>query len=35
MYMRYILCIRYETGTLDEHIPIPITDHEIDMHMGQ
>jgi len=38
MYMRYILCIRFETGTLDEHIPIAIpcnryhvTDHEIDI----
>ena len=30
MYMRYILCIRFETGTLDEHIPIDhVTDHEI------
>ena len=32
MYMRYILCIRFETGTLDEHIPIDhVTDHEIDI----
>ena len=32
MYMRYILCIRFETGTLDESTyRYHVTDHEIDI----